>query len=263
VFRSPFRPLDTPVHRLDPRTKLVSLLLLSGIVFCFNQPGYVVVLALAMVAVAAAARCLDIVVRLRRVLVVLFVVNVLLWQLTAGGTTTLTRLGPMRLTVEGLAYGVGASLRFVVILVVSVVFVSCTSTEDVSVGLSRLRVPFPVAFVVSTAMRLMPTFVTAARAVVEAQAARGLSARSRNPLVRFRQLLPVLVPLLMYALRHAGQMSVALEARGFSLHRPRTSYLSPRFTPWDGLVLVVLAVVFAGCLALRLQGHGTVFPDRI
>ena len=90
-----------------------------------------------------------------------------------------------------------------------------------------------------------------------------LSARSRNPLVRFRQLLPVLVPLLMYALRHAGQMSVALEARGFSLHRPRTSYLSPRFTPWDGLVLVVLAVVFAGCLALRLQGHGTVFPDRI
>jgi energy-coupling factor transport system permease protein len=263
VFRTPYRSLDTLVHRLDPRTKLISLLLGSGIVFCFNHPGYVAAIALAVLAVAAAARCLGTVARLGRVLLVLFTVNVLIWLLTTGGNTTLVRFGPLRLTVEGLTYGVGASFRFVVILVVSVVFVSCTSTEDVSAGLGRLRVPFPVTFVVSTAMRLVPTFVTSARTVVEAQAARGLSARSRNPLVRFRQLLPVLVPLVMYALRHAAQMSVALEARGFSLRGPRTSYRTSRLAVRDAVALVVLGVVAVTCLTLRLRGFGTVIPGRI
>lgn len=263
MYQSLYVSHPSPVHTLDPRTKLLSLLGLAGLPFVFNHPAYVAVIGAGVVAIAAIGDALPNIVRFRNAYLLVFVVNFVLWQLTIEGSTTLFEVGPITVTRESVLYGLGASLRFVVVLMAGTLFVSCTSTEDVTVGLVRLRLPFTIAFVVSTALRLVPAFVTATATVLEAQTARGFAAASRNPVRRVRQLLPVAVPLTVYALRHASMMSLAMEARGFTVRSPRTSYRRPTMTRRDVLVLTGLALVLVGTVCLRLAGYGVALPGRL
>ncbi|MEU5551906.1 energy-coupling factor transporter transmembrane component T [Micromonospora sp. NPDC047793] len=263
VYKSLYLHRASPVHALDPRAKLLGLLALAGLPFAFNDPRYVAVVGLIVLGLSAVAGCLGNLRRFRNVYLLVFVVNVVLWQFTIDGATTLFVLGPVSVTREALLYGIAAALRFVVVLMVGTLFVSCTSTEDVTVGLVHLRLPYTVAFVVSTTLRLVPAFVTATGTVIEAQTARGFVADSRNPVRRVRQLLPVVVPLIVYALRHGSMMSLAMEARGFTVRGDRTSYRTPVMTARDVAVLGGLAIILAGAIHLRLSGYGVVLPGRL
>lgn len=263
MFPSFYVNRRTPVHALDPRTKILGMLMLSGLPFTFNDPRYVAVLAAGAVLVAAVGGCRENLVRLRGVYLLLFVVTFLTWQFYLPGTTVLARFGPAVITREGLLYGLAAGIRFVTVLTVSVVFLSCTRNEELTIGLIKLRLPYPAAFVISLTVRLVPTLVTAASTILDAQTARGFQVQTRNPVRRVAQVLPLAIPLVMYALRHASTMSLALEARGFSPTARRTFYANPVMTARDGAVLGTLALLLAVCLGLRLTGHGAVLPDRI
>jgi energy-coupling factor transport system permease protein len=263
VYRSLYLNLRTPIHDRDPRTKILGSLVLSALPFVFNDPRYVAVIAAIVLGLSVLGGSTRNLVRLRYVYLLFFVVTFALWQVYITTGATVVRLGPVRLTHDGLLYGLAAALRFIVVMMVGALFVSCTTTEDLTVGLLKLRLPYPVAFVISTTVRLVPTFIGAAGMMVEAQTARGMRVDSRNPVKRARQLLPVTIPLIMFALRHASLMSLALEARGFSPVARRTSYSDPLLRGLDVAVLVALAVGLAGSLALRLTGHGAVLPDRV
>jgi energy-coupling factor transport system permease protein len=263
LYQSLYLPRNTPVHTLDPRVKIVGLVVLSALPFVFNNPAYTAVIVGMVLLVTILGRCLGQVFRFRRLYLLFFVITVVVWQFYITGAEVLLSVGPVHLSRESLLYGLAAGLRFVVVLMVGMLFVSCTTTEELTVGLTALRLPFTVAFVVSTTARLVPTFVSAAGLVLEAQAARGFTADSRNPFRRARQLLPVTVPLIMYALRHASLMSLAIEARGFSTGARRTRYAEPTLTRRDVIVLFGLLLALAGALALRFTGHGAVLPHRI
>jgi energy-coupling factor transporter transmembrane protein EcfT len=263
VFQDLYLDQRSPVHGLDPRAKIIGAVVLSGLPFVFNDPVYVGSVGVAVVSLAAVGGCLRNLFRFRYLYLLFFTVNFLLWQAYVSGGETLVRLGPIHLTHDGLLYGLAAATRFDIVLVVGVLFVSCTKPEDLTVGLIKLRLPYPVAFVVSTTVRLVPTFVGAAGTMIEAQTARGLRVDSRNPIKRARQLLPVAIPLIMYAMRHASLMSLALEARGFSPSAPRTSYANPILTRSDLAVLVILLATLTGCLVLRFAGYGAVIPGRV
>jgi energy-coupling factor transport system permease protein len=239
------------------------MLLLSSMLFVFNSPVYVLCIAIAVEIFAAIGGSLPNIFRFKYFFILIFVVSVIVWQFYFRGTGTRVSLGLLDVSRQGLLYGTAVGIRFVGVLTVGVFFVSCTRTEDLAVGLTRLRLPRTLALVVAMAIRLVPTFVSATSTIMEAQMARGLDVRTKNPVKRVRYGVPVAVPLMMYALRHASLMSLALEARGFSPQSPRTSYADPAMRPRDVVVLVMLALCFGGCLWWRLSGHGAVIPGRI
>jgi energy-coupling factor transport system permease protein len=76
--------------------------------------------------------------------------------------------------------------------------------------------------VISMTARLVPTLAVAVTTIVQAQVARGLDLDGRNPLRRARQLAPVVIPFLVYAIGYAALLSMALEARGLRPHTRRT-----------------------------------------
>jgi energy-coupling factor transport system permease protein len=253
------RPL-TPVHRLDPRTKIWAILLLFGLGLTFNHPLYVVIILAGVLILAWSSRSMANVWRLRYILLILMAFSTALWPLFITGPTEVFRWRGVQICLEPLLYGAAMGMRAGVFLVAGLVFLSTTRIEEFTTALTRLRVPYPVAFAISTAFRLLPTFVGAGTTIVQAQAARGLELETGSPWSKMRKFIPLLIPILIYAMRTVNLQAMALEAKHFGGTGKRTSYLEIRFKPADYGVIFLLTLLCGIALYWRVTGHGAVLP---
>jgi len=131
------------------------------------------------------------------------------------------------------------------------VFLSTTKTEEIVLGLIRLRVPFQAAFAFSLAIRMVPTIIGTALTVTEAQRSRGLDTESGGPLARVRTYTPLLVPIFLHTLRNTDQLAKALESRGFGARRERTSLLTIGFHVRDAVAWILGSMAFGLFAAAR------------
>jgi energy-coupling factor transport system permease protein len=262
MFRSLYLSRETTIHRLDPRTKIVAFIAISVMLFTFNNPIYVAVIAVGLVGFGASARSLDNYIRMRYLLLMSFVVPTIAWQFYLSSPTTdhFWNIAPSR---ESLLYGLAAGLRYSSILMLGTLFGSTVTVEELMLGLIRLHVPYAIAFVFSLAMRLVPTFASVLATIIEAQIGRGLDLETRNPFKLARNFAPIILPFFVYAIRYSSLLSVALETRGFSLAAERTYLSDLKMRPIDRIMLVCLLGAMASCVLLRFGGHGVVIPGRL
>ncbi|MCS7283365.1 MAG: energy-coupling factor transporter transmembrane protein EcfT [Anaerolineae bacterium] len=251
---------NTWFHRLDPRTKIIGVLLLFGLIIVFNHPLYMGAIALGLVGLAAAAKALPNFWRMRYILALLVIFSTVLWPFFAKGPTVIWSWGRLEVSRESLMYAVAMGLRLASFVGAGLIFLSVTTNEEFTHGLIRLGLPYPVAFAFSTALRLVPTFAGAGATIVQAQISRGLDVESGNIFQRAGKFIPLGVPLFIYAVRHTNMLAMALESKGFSPGEPRTWYLNPQMRRGDYVALAVLTAIFLAALFLRLQGYGAVLP---
>jgi energy-coupling factor transport system permease protein len=237
----------SPVHRLDPRTKLFLMVASFAAAVLFFTPGPLLVLLVVIVAHGALGRALGNLRRIWGLLLSIGLVSIVSWSLFAGGTTPLF----WRVTLEGLRFGIGAAIKIDSMVIAGLIFLSTTRTEEIVLGLIRLRVPYRAAFAFSLAIRMVPTIIGTAITVTEAQRSRGLDLESGGPLARLRNHVPLLVPIFLHTLRNTDQLAKALESRGFGARRERTSYLEIGFHAGDGLALALGALILALFFVVR------------
>lgn len=238
---------DSPVHRLDPRTKLFLMLGSFAVAVLFVAPIPLLVLLGLLLAYGAVGRALGNLRRIWPLLLSIAAVSIVSWSIFAGGSTPLV----WRATREGLVYGIGAAVKIVGMIVSGLVFLGTTKTEEIVLGLIRLRVPFRAAFAFSLAIRMVPTIIGTAVSVTEAQRSRGLDTERGGPLARLATYVPLLVPIFLHTLRNTDQLAKALESRGFGARRERTSLLEIGFHARDVAALSVGAIVLGGFAAAR------------
>ena len=254
----------TWVHRLDPRTKILALLLLFSLCLSFNHPLYMAAVSLGVLGIAAFAGALPNLWRLRFILILLFVFSFLMWPLFAHGPTPLWNWGPLAVSRESLLYGIAMGLRLSSFVMTGLVLLSTTRNEELTHGLIGLGIPYPVAFAFSTALRLIPTLAGAGATIIQAQVSRGLDLSSGNIFRRMGKFIPQAIPLFIYAIRYTNLLAIALESRGFSPGEKRTFYYELKMASRDYGVLVILGVVLVVALSLRLgMGLGAVLPGRL
>ncbi len=254
----------TWIHRLDPRTKIVGVLLGFAICLCFNHPLYMAAVSLGVVWTARSARALPNFWKLRFLLLLLFVFSVVLWPFFANGPTPLGSWGPLTFSEESLLYGIAMGLRLATFVAIGLTFLSTTRNEELTHGLIRMGLPYPVAFALSTALRLVPTFAGAGATIVQAQMSRGLDLESGSLFRRAGKFIPLAVPLFIYAIRHTNLLAMALESKGFSPESKRTFYYESHMRRIDHVVLSLLILVFVLLLILRLGLHfGAILPGRL
>jgi energy-coupling factor transport system permease protein len=235
------------VHRLDPRTKLLLMLTSFSIAVFFTRVGPLLGLLAILVGYAALARALPNLRRIWALLVSIGLVSVVSWAVFARGATPIF----WQVTWEGLAYGLGAAVKIDAMIISGLVFLSTTKTEEIVVGLIRLRVPFGAAFAFSLAVRMVPTIIGTAVTVTEAQRSRGLDLSGGGIIRRVRTYVPLLVPIFLHTLRNTDQLAKALESRGFGARRERTFLLEIGFHRRDAIALLVGALIFLLFLVLR------------
>jgi len=254
----------TWIHRLDPRTKVIGLLILFTICLCFNHPLYMAMISLGVMLTAISAKALLNFWRLRIILALLFVFSLVMWPFFVKGPTPLWSWGPLRVSQESLYYGIAMGLRLATFVSTGLIFLSTTRNEELTNGLIRMGLPYPIAFALSTSLRLVPTFAGAGATIIQAQVSRGLDLESGSIFSRIGKFIPQAVPLFIYAVRHTNLLAMALESKGFSPEAPRTLYYEPRMRYIDYVVLALISVILALLLYIRLGLNlGAIIPGRI
>jgi len=154
--------------------------------------------------------------------------------------------GRLRVTSEGLLYGLVVVSRTLALIFILPVIVLTTDPNTLVVGLVRLGVPYTGAFVFSSALRFLPSVLAEAAALVEAQRLRGLDLERLGLWARGRAYARVAVPLVLGILIKSQQLEVVLQSKAFSGSAERT-YLEPlELRPRDRVVIgasVVLTVL--------------------
>jgi len=280
---------ESPLHRLHPVTKIVGLLLGFAVALAFSHPLPALgalALALAGLAIGGGLGNLR---RTWKFLLLLFVMTALIWsiflriggpmgkggeakwviktpvpQVTVGSRTfgggelVVVEVSPVTVS-----YGAAMGLRIIACLVFGLTFLSCTRTEDFALGLRTLRAPPGVSVAVALAFRLVPMLAGTARNVIEAQRARGVDPAAGNVLRRIRNNIPLITPVLAYALRGADMTAMALESRGLGADPERRTQLREfRAGTTDAVVLAALIGIVVVCVLARLAGYGTIAFGR-
>lgn len=243
----------SPIHRLNPVTKLVALLCLIVVVFAISQWWWsVAVLVLVIVPVAVASRVGVRLVQVGAVLLLPILLALFLVQgLTfPGGRTVLWEWGPLALTTEGLMFALTIGARIVCLVLASVLLVFTTHPGDLMTALTEKGLSPKFSYIISSTLQLIPLFRDRANSIILAQQARGLAV-PRNPLRRLPTLLPLLGPLVLGMFTEVEERSTAMEARGFGSTAKR-SVLVPvadtarqRVARWLMLVLALAAAATA------------------
>jgi energy-coupling factor transport system permease protein len=254
----------TWLHGLDPRTKISAVLLIFVICLCFNHPLFMAIILTGVLFVFATAKSTKVLWKLRFLLLLLFAFSVVLWPFFIKGKTILLQWHGLEVSSESLLYGLAMGLRLITFVSAGMLLLATTKNEEITNGLIRLGIPYPVAFALATAIRLAPTFADAGATIVQAQVSRGLDLESKNIFSRFKRFAPLAIPIFISAMRYTNFLAMALESKGFRPDAPRTSYYEPQITGKDWLVIGTMTLTLAACLYMRLSLHwGIIIPGRM
>ena len=228
------------LYRLDPRAKLLFVFPLFLCLALVSSTG--VLLAALMILhglsglSASTRRRLG---ALWKSLAPLVVTVILLGSLRWQAELPMIHVGPITITTLSLWTAIGLGARIAGLTLGFSLLLWTTEPGDAVAGLTRLGLPFELGFPLIMAMQYVATFKRLFHQILEAQQSRGLTLPRGNPIRTARAYIPVLVPLLIHALRSVDSLSLALQSRGFGGGATRTSRRSLRMQRHDWLFLVV------------------------
>ena len=250
-------PGNTIVHRLDPRTKLLCVILY--IVALFNAKS---VLTYALVAAALTVCILTSKVHYKALTrglkpVYIIVAFTAIMNLFFTGGTPVADVWLLRhITFEGIRSAIAMVLRIIMLIMGTFLLTYTTSPISLTDGLERLLSPLKklklpiheLAMMMSIALRFIPTLIEETDKIMSAQKARGADFESGNIFQRAKALVPILVPLFISAFRRADELATAMECRCYQGGEGRTKMKLLRYHREDfvsygvGAVLVVVVI---------------------
>ena len=251
-------PGKSVVHRLDPRTKLV--LLVVYIVALFVASGWVsygVCFAFLAVSIAISQIPLQAIVRgMKPLMFILVFTGVLNIFFTPG--REIWSWGFLHITWEGLEQAAKMVSRILMLISATFLLTYTTSPIALTDGLESLlgplkliRVPVhELSMMMCIALRFIPTLIEETDKIMSAQKARGADFETGNLIQKVKALVPILVPLFISAFRRADELATAMECRCYQGGDGRTKMKLLRYKRNDYLVYGLGIVLLASVIAL-------------
>jgi energy-coupling factor transport system permease protein len=228
-----FRKVYSPIHSLDPRMKFVYVCAVFVAAILFGQIIPLIALFLVPIPFVLLAGVQKEWLRSLRGAAFLagfiFLVNILTHFFTSGYVLT-------ALDVETSA---ALTLRFVVLVESFSVFFLTTSPDHLGLALEQTRVPYEFAFAFTTAVRFVPVLAEEAQTIMDAQKARGLELEKGGFLKRIRNYVPVLIPLIVSAIRRSLELAEAMESRAWGATKKRTNLYALKLHRGDFVLLTI------------------------
>ncbi|KKB75757.1 MULTISPECIES: energy-coupling factor transporter transmembrane component T family protein [Bacillus] len=253
-------PGSSVIHRLDPRTKLLSIFLFVFIVFFANNTVTYALLGVFTVLAAALSKVpVRFLLKGMKPVVWIVLFTFLLHILMTREGPVLADLRLFKIYEQGLVQGIFISLRFIYLIVITTLLTLTTTPIEVTDGLERLLGPFkklklPVhelALMMSISLRFIPTLIEETDKIMKAQMARGADFTSGPLKDRVKAVVPLLVPLFVSAFKRAEELATAMEARGYRGGEGRTKYRQLTWKGKDTAVLLILVILAALLILLR------------
>ena len=256
-------PGDTVAHRLDPRTKILLVVLYITALFCAKGiVTYAIMAAVLAVCVRISKVGLRALVRGLKPVLFIIIFTGLLNLFFTPGDHYLVEWGFLRISDTGLRNAVFMVIRIMLLIMGTFLLTYTTSPirltdalEQLMGGLKRFHVPVhELAMMMSIALRFIPTLIEETDKIMSAQKARGADFESGNLVQKARALVPILVPLFISAFRRADELATAMECRCYHGGEGRTKLQVLRYERRDYTALILGAAVCALVIVLRQFG---------
>ena len=253
-------PGDTIAHRLDPRTKILLVVLYIVALFCADSLLAYGILALVLAVCVRISRVgLKSLVRGLKPVVFIIVFTGLLNLFFTPGDHTLVEWGILRITETGARNALFMILRIMLLIMGTFLMTYTTSPISLTDGLERLlnwmkKLHVPVhelAMIMSIALRFIPTLIEETDKIMSAQKARGADFESGGIIQKAKALIPILVPLFVSAIRRAEELATAMECRCYHGGEGRTKLHVLQYAGRDYAALAMGLAITAGIIALR------------
>ena len=233
---------DTFLHRMDPRVKIVAVILLSLVAFLLTNLAYLVILlGLILLLVYLSRATFSRTIFALKFVLRLMVLIIVLWPLfDRSGTPVLASLGPLKITEPAIWRGLTSAVRVGCLATVWYILMFTTSQRDLVRALVKFGLRFDYGLTLAISLRFFPTFLSTIESITDAQRARGMEIEKGNLLKRSRNYVTVLVPAIVSALRTADTLSLALQSRAYGARPDRTYLREIKMRPSDYVALSVI-----------------------
>lgn len=250
-----YRRGDSFLHRLDPRTKLLVLLVVSIAALLFSSLpalalilSFVLALAFASRLASALARALTLVLPL---LILVIVLDSIFSKVSSGTVWFSSEIGILHpeITTGGILFAIAMGLRLLTLTGISFLFIMTTSPDDFVRSLRAMRVPVILTFSLGYALRSTTGLADDTRQIMDAQRSRGLELDKGTGLKNWSKLVALFTPVTVSLLKRSKYTADAMQARGFRQSAYPTCYRLKKAGREDTIM-----VVFLLALALILTG---------
>ena len=255
-------PGDSVVHKLDPRTKLMMVVLyIIALFLAEGFVGYGVMIAVTAGFIKLSRVPLKAMFRgLKSVILIIALTAVLNIFYTEG--TVLVQVWRLKVTYEGIIRAVFMVLRIVMLICGTFLLTYTTAPVALTDGmelllnpLKKLKVPVhEMSMMMSMALRFIPTLIEETDKIMSAQKARGADFETGSLVDRAKALLPILVPLFISAFRRADELAIAMESRCYNGGAGRTRMKQLRYEGRDYAALTFGVLLIAGMVGLQVIG---------
>lgn len=251
-------PGNSVIHRLDPRTKLLMLVVyIVALFLADNWVAYLVVLGFLITVIALSTIPVKSILRGMKPLLMILIFTGILNIFFTTGDTLLVEFWVIKIYLEGIARAIFMMVRILMLITGTFLMTYTTSPIALTDGLESLlgplkKIKLPVhelSMMMCIALRFIPTLIEETDKIMSAQKARGADFESGRLMQRVKALIPILVPLFISAFRRADELATAMECRCYQGGDGRTKMKLLRFKRGDllsfltGVMLIAVVVV--------------------
>jgi len=239
-----FRRVYSPIHNLDPRIKFVYVCAIFAVAIIFGELLPLIILFIMQIPFVLLAGVKRQWLRSMRgaafLATIIFLTNFIFAFI--GG----------RAMAESLENAVAMTLRFIVLVESFSVFFLTTSPDHLGLALEQTHIPYEFCFAFTTAVRFVPVLAEEAQTIMDAQKARGLELERGNFLKRIRNYIPILIPLIVSAIRRSLELAEAMESRAWGATKKRTNLYMLKMRRGDLVLILITIGILATAIYVRL-----------
>lgn len=250
-----YYPSESVIHRLDPRIKLISLIIYIVIIFFIKSfSGYVLTLAFVLTIIAISKVPLKMVLRSIKGILILIVFTALINILFFNEGKILWHWWIITITLDGLLFAARMAFRLGLLVMGTSLLTLTTTPMDLTDGVESLLRPLKVikvpvhdiAVIMSITLRMIPALMEETNKIILAQKARGADFENGGLIKRAKALIPILIPLFVGAFRRADELSYALDARCYNAtpNRTKMKIMKVKWSDIIGLFIIIMYSTF-------------------
>ena len=254
-------PIDSIIHRLDPRAKIIALFVMIVSIFIPKSWWAYLLLAVVLLIIIFLAKLkLSFIFKAFKPMIFMMIFLMIINCLTVKTGFVLFKIYEFEVYSDGVFNTLFIVVRLLLMIMLTTCLTATTKPLDLTLGIEYLLSPlkvvkFPtheVAMMVSIALRFIPTIIEETMRIMNSQKSRGVDFEEGTLKEKIQAILSLIVPLFSVAFERAYELADAMEARGYIPGKERTRYRKLKFTVYDGLLVFMSVVILSLMILSRI-----------
>lgn len=256
-----YLPLNSFIHKLDPRMKISALMiLLISVFFDAGFIGYIILSTLVFLMIFLSKMKIKQLVKAVKPMLFMIVFLMFFNLIFIRSGELLFELGFIQIYSGAIIQTLYIIIRLILIIIMTTILTATTKPLDLTLGIEHLlsplkKVGFPthiVAMMISIALRFIPTLLEETQRIMKAQASRGVEFSEGTIKEKILGIVSLIIPLFISAFQRAEDLANAMESRNYNPEAPRTRYKQLKWSFADSISLATVLIVSGSIVALSI-----------